>query len=166
MNMEYEILRDNIVSLKEPVQAIVNSANRFMSRGGGVCGAIHKAAGFEFTEYCFSLGGLSTMGCKITPGFDLPYDYVIHALAPIYKKSSNPKEELVNTYLNIINLARENRIKSIAFPILGAGHYGYPLEIAINCALKSFNQLEGDSMNVKLICYTDEEYYLAKKLVV
>ena len=162
--MKYEIIKDNIVSLKEPVEAIVNSANRFMSMGGGVCGAIHKAAGFEFTEYCVSLGGLNTMQCKITPGFELPYKYVIHALAPIYKKSINPKEELINTYLNVINLAIENNIESIAFPILGAGHYGYPLEVAIKCAFCAFNKVKNESIIIKLICYTDEEYMLANNL--
>lgn len=162
--MEYEIVRDNIVSMQIPVQAIVNSSNPFMSRGGGVCGLIHSAAGFEFTKYCINLGGLATMQCKITPGFELPYRYVIHALAPMYKKSSNPKYELINTYLNVINLARENNIQSIAFPILGAGHYGYPLDIAINCALEAFKQSNNESIDIKLICYTEEEYIQAKQL--
>ena len=162
--MEYKIIRDNIVSLQEHVQAIVNSANPFMSRGGGVCGLIHKVAGFEFTKYCISLGGLEKTKCKITPGFDLPYEYVIHALAPMYNKSSNPKEELIRTYLNAINLAKENNIKSIAFPILGAGHYGYPLELAVNCALESFKQLDNEYIEIKLICYTEEEYIKSKEI--
>lgn len=162
--MKYEIIKDNIVSLKEPVEAIINSANRFMSMGGGVCGAIHKAAGFEFTEYCFSLGGLKTTESKITPGFDLPYKYVIHALAPIYKKSTSPIEELINTYLNVINLAIKSNIKSIAFPILGAGHYGYPIDIAIECVFCAFDMVKDESIEIKLVCYTDEEYIMAKKL--
>lgn len=162
--MKYEIIKDNIVSLKEPVDAIINSANRFMSMGGGVCGAIHKAAGFKFTEYCISLGQLNTTECKITPGFELPYKYVIHSLAPIYKKVTNPRDELINTYLNSINLAIKNNIKSLAFPILGAGHYGYPLDIAISAALCAFNQVEDESILIKLVCYTDEEYMLASKL--
>ena len=101
--MEYEIIKDNIVNLKDYVDAIVNSSNPFISMGGGVCGAIHKAAGFEFTKYCINLGGLTTMQSKISPGFNLPYKYVIHSLAPMYNKSKNPKEELINTYLNAIN---------------------------------------------------------------
>lgn len=162
--MEYEIIKDNIVHLKEPIQAIVNSSNPFMSRGGGVCGEIHKAAGFEFTKYCINLGRLATTECKITPGFDLHYNYVIHALAPMYKKSNAPEEELITTYLNVLKLAKENKIQSIAFPILGAGHYGYPLDIAINCALKAFKEVDDDSISVKLVCYTEEEYNLAKQL--
>ena len=164
--MEYEIIKDNIVALQKPVQAIVNSANPFMSRGGGVCGLIHISAGFEFTKYCISLGRLSTTECKITPGFKLPYEYVIHTLAPVYKKSSNPEYELINTYLNVINIVIENKIKSIAFPILGAGHYGYPLEIAISCALEAFKQVGNKSIDIKLICYTEEEYAQAKQFVI
>ena len=164
--MKYEIIKDNLVNLKDPVQAIVNSSNPFISRGGGVCGAIHKVAGFEFTKYCINLGGLTIMQSKISPGFNLPYKYVIHTLAPMYKKSKNPKEELINTYLNAINLARENNIQSIAFPILGAGHFGYPLDIAIDCALNSFKQIYDNSISIKLVCYTEEEYTIAKKLII
>ena len=82
----------------------------------------------------------------------------------MYNKSSNPKEELIRTYLNAINLAKENNIKSIAFPILGAGHYGYPLELAVNCALESFKQLDNEYIEIKLICYTEEEYIKAKEI--
>ena len=164
--MKYEIIKDNLVNLKDPVQAIVNSSNPFISRGGGVCGAIHKVAGFEFTKYCINLGGLTIMHSKISPGFNLPYIYVIHTLAPMYKKSKNPKEELINTYLNAINLAKENNIQSIAFPILVAGHFGYPLGIAIDCALNSFKQIYDNSISIKLVCYTEEEYTIAKKLII
>lgn len=164
--MKYEIIKDNLVNLKDPVQAIVNSSNPFISRGGGVCGAIHKSAGFEFTKYCMNLGGLTTMQSKISPGFNLPYKYVIHALAPMYKKSKHPKEELINTYLNAISIAKENNIQSIAFPILGAGHFGYPLDVAIDCALNSFKQVYGNSISIKLVCYTEEEYTIAKQLMI
>lgn len=163
--MKYEIIKDNLVNLKDSVQAIVNSSNSFISRGGGVCGAIHEAAGFEFTKFCINLGGLTIMQSKISPGFNLPYRYVIHALAPMYKKSKNPKEELINTYLNAINLAKENNIQSIAFHILGAGHFGYPLDIAIECALNSFKQISDNSISIKLVCYTEEEYTIAKHLI-
>lgn len=142
--MNLNIIKDNIIDLSVDVDAIVNSANPFMSKGGGVCGAIHEAGGAEFTEYCIKQGGLRTGQCKITPGFNLPYQYVIHVLAPKYNKMSDPEYALYTSYSNVIELALDNNIKSIAFPLLGAGHHGYTEEMSINCAKKAFEKVTAD----------------------
>lgn len=148
--MHLEIITDNIIDLSVNVDAIVNSANPFMSKGGGVCGAIHEAGGFEFTEYCVKQGGLKVGQCKITPGFKLPYQYVIHVLTPRYDRMSDPEYGLYASYANVIEMAINNNIKSIAFPLLGAGHHGYTEEMSVNCAKKAFESIDED-INIYIV---------------
>lgn len=164
--MGFKIIHDNIVSLSTSVEAIINSSNAFISSGGGVSGAIHKAAGESFTHYCIKLGGLRTTECKITPAFGLPYNYVIHALAPVYDKSLSPYEELEKTYLNALVLAEKTGIKSIASPLLGSGHYKYPTQIAIEIALQAIESFcnENPHITVFLICFTVEEFNLCLEM--
>ena len=149
--MKYIIQYGDIIKIDKKVDAIVNSANPFMSCGGGICGIIHERAGYEFTEYCINQGELRVGECKITPGFKLPYKYVIHVLSPRYNRTNNPKEELINAYHNVCLLAEKNNLKRIAFPLLSGDHHGYPYELAIEYAKEAFETYDSDTLEVLLI---------------
>lgn len=124
------------------VDAIVNAANSTLLGGGGVDGAIHRAAGPELVNYCRSLQGCPTGEAKISPGFKLPARHVIHTVGPVWHGGDRGETELLaNCYRNCIRLAQQNDIVSIAFPAISTGVYGYPIasatEIAINSVLQS-----------------------------
>ncbi len=133
------IRHDDITTLK--VDAIVNAANSRLAGGGGVDGAIHHAAGIDkLQKVCraiiTTIGELPPGEAIITPGFDLPANYIIHTVGPIWNGGYNSESELLrNAYLNSLNLAHENNIKSIAFPAISCGIYGYPVEKAAFIAL-------------------------------
>lgn len=149
--MKYAVQYGDILNLDDDVDAIVNSANPFMSRGGGICGIIHKAAGFEFTEYCIKQGGLKVGECKLTPGFKLPYGHVIHVLSPVYGKVENPKQALLSTYHNVCELAEKNQFKRIAFPLLSGSHHRYPVELALEYAKEALETYNTDKLEAVLI---------------
>lgn len=149
--MKYRILYGDILTLDDDIDAIVNSANPFMSRGGGVCGQIHIAAGFEFTEFCIKQGGLRVGECKLTPGFKLPYKNVIHVLSPRYDRTDNHQKELIDTYCNVCALAEENGFKKIAFPLLGGDHHGYPKQLALECAKEALERYVTDTLEAILV---------------
>ena len=122
---------------KQKTDAIVNAANKRLAPGGGVAGAIHRAAGPKLWEECKKLQGCETGEAKITKGYDLSASYVIHTVGPIYSGSSKDLEKLASCYKESLKLAEEYGIKSIAFPALSTGYFGYPIKEAANIALRT-----------------------------
>lgn len=118
------------------VDAIVNAANEQLMPGGGVCGAIHRAAGPQLAAACRGEGGCETGGAVITPGFDLPARFVIHAVGPVWRGGHhNESELLASCYRRAIELAGQAQLSSIAFPAISCGIFGYPKEQAVEVAV-------------------------------
>ncbi|NOY22863.1 MAG: macro domain-containing protein [Acidobacteria bacterium] len=151
---------------QEPVTAIVNSANPALSHGGGVCGAIHQAAGPELAVECAVLGGCETGMAKMTGGYQLPAGHVIHTVGPVYH-AHEPEEAaqlLSSCYRESLNLALKNGIETIAFPSISTGIYGYPITAAAKIALATivnFLKIHGKPIKVimELFSDTDLEIY-------
>ena len=134
---QIEIRKENIINLD--TDAIVNAANSGLQAGGGVCGAIFRAAGYDkLQEACDAIGHCDTGSAVITPGFDLKAKYVIHAVGPIYRGGQNKeRENLYNAYRSSLELAVSNGCRSIGFPLISAGIYGYPVEEAWDVAIEA-----------------------------
>lgn len=134
------------------VDAIVNAANEALLPGGGVCGAIHRAAGPGLALACAELGGCPTGEARITPGFGLPARYVIHAVGPVWRGGSAGEPDLLaRAYRASLALAREHRCRSIAFPAIGTGIFGYPLRDATEIAVRTAREFAGEAGSVEIV---------------
>lgn len=136
MTATIEVFNGDITGLS--LDAIVNAANEQLARGGGVCGAIHRAAGRRLATACRAAGPCPTGEARITPGFDLPAKYVIHAVGPVWRGGKRDEDALLaGAYRNSLELAKRHDLKSIAFPAISTGIYGYPLERATAIAVET-----------------------------
>ena len=147
--MTLRIIGADITTLK--VDAIVNAANTQLLAGGGVCGAIFRAAGYrELQEACNKLAPIQTGEAVITPGFNLPAKFIIHTAGPIWQGGTFGEEELLsNCYTNSLKLATENNLRSVAFPLIASGIYGYPKFDALRVAVQAIKSFPGE-LNVTL----------------
>ena len=144
--------------------AIVNAANSSLLGGGGVDGAIHRAAGPDLVKECMILGGCRTGEAKITKGYNLKARHIIHTVGPIYYEYTpdQARRLLQNCYKNSLELARQNGCKRVAFPLISAGVYGYPKEEALRVAVETIKQ-NGDGMEITIVLFDRQAYAIAKE---
>ncbi|MBI4787911.1 MAG: O-acetyl-ADP-ribose deacetylase [Chloroflexi bacterium] len=139
---------------RQDVDAIVNAANTSLLGGGGVDGAIHRAAGPELLAECRTLGGCETGSAKITRGYRLPARHVIHAVGPVYRDGRHGEAGLLaSAYRTCLELASENHLASIAFPAISTGIYGYPAEDAAHIAFRTIIDYLSEHPEVKFVRY-------------
>lgn len=162
-----EIIKGDITKLK--VDAIVNAANSSLLGGGGVDGAIHSAAGPRLLEECKELNGCKTGEAKITKGYNLPAKFVIHTVGPVWSGGNNDEDELLkNCYINSLMLAKQNQIKTLAFPAISTGVYRFPLDRAAKIAIstvKDFLSNDDSLEKVVFICFDENTETIYKKTI-
>lgn len=160
MTERIAILKADITTLA--VDAIVNAANTSLLGGGGVDGAIHDAAGQELLEECRLLGGCKTGQAKLTGGYRLPARYIIHTVGPVWNGGVHGERELLaNCYRSCFALAREQGLRSLAFPAISCGAYRFPLNLAVEIAMReTVAELNANQQVEKVIfaCFEDEVY--------
>ncbi len=162
----FSVIKGDITRMN--TQAIVNAANTSLLGGGGVDGAIHKTAGPELLKECELLGGCKTGEAKITSGYKLKAEYVIHTPGPIWRGGDKGEDELLrNCYENSLKLAVENEITSISFPSISTGVYRFPVERAAEIAIKAIKEFIDNDKTIELInmvCFDETTYRAYKKV--
>jgi O-acetyl-ADP-ribose deacetylase (regulator of RNase III) len=155
-----KVVQGDITALK--VDAIVNAANQTLLGGGGVDGAIHHAAGPELKKFCATLGGCPTGESRITSGFNLPAKYIIHTVGPVWNGGRNNESALLaNCYRHSLELALKNGVRTIAFPSISTGVYGYPREQAAAIAVSVMREYETKFDEIIACCFSaaDKQLY-------
>ncbi|WP_340113949.1 O-acetyl-ADP-ribose deacetylase [Maribellus mangrovi] len=159
--------RGDITKLE--VDAIVNAANKSLLGGGGVDGAIHRAAGKELLEECRTLNGCETGDAKITKGYQLPADFVIHTVGPVYNGGRyNEAGKLESCYKRSLQVAVDNGVKTIAFPNISTGVYGYPKDEAAKIAVETVQEFLSQAPSIKEVVFCvfdDQNFQLYKNLL-
>lgn len=167
MESNIKIVQGDITKLE--VDAIVNAANNSLMGGGGVDGAIHRAGGPEILAECRMIGGCPTGEAVITTAGNLPAKFVIHTVGPVWNGGQKSEEKLLaNAYRNSLELAIKSNVKSIAFPNISTGIYGYPKDQAAKIAVQTtrgFLLENGPKLSVTFVCFDEENFLLYKKLI-
>lgn len=149
-NLVLELKKGNIANQPD-VEAVVNAANAQLRIGGGVAGAIHRAAGMELEEETRPLAPIKPGEAVITGAYNLPNEYIIHCLGPVYGRDKPADKLLANCYTNALVLAEENEISSIAFPAISSGAFGYPMKEAAGVAFRSIKNKADELTSVERI---------------
>ncbi|PXV67629.1 macro domain-containing protein [Halanaerobium congolense] len=163
--IELQLIQGDIAA-QEDIEAVVNAANAKLKIGGGVAGAIHRAAGPELEEACRELAPIQVGEAVITSAFELPNQYVIHTLGPIYGQDKPEAELLARCYQNSLHLGEECQLKSIAFPAISTGAFGYPIKEAAEISLNTIKEIAGELKKIRLIrfvLYSSRDFNEYKK---
>ncbi len=162
-----EIIKADITQLK--VEAIVNAANNSLMGGGGVDGAIHKAAGKDLLEACRALKGCATGNSKITKGYNLPAKFIIHTVGPLWNNGTENEESLLaSCYNSSLQIASGNSIKTIAFPSISTGAYRFPFDKAAKIAYSTISNFLNNNSTIEkvyLVCYSDKDLEQMKRSI-
>ena len=157
--MKIEILLGDITKISSDI--IVNAANKYLRKGGGVCGAIHRVAGPDLERSCTDLGGCETGSAKLTPAFNLPALFVAHAVGPMWNQGESKEEDLLfSCYTTCMDLAIQQNARSISFPAISTGIYNFPLAIATSIALDAVQIFAEHDIVVRFICFDQGSYDL------